>query len=281
MEDTELYTRILGLRRPWSVSKVELNLEQNRVDVWAVEEPRWDWQCPICGKSAPVYDHAGEQTWRHLDTCEYETHLHARLVRTNCAEHGVKQVPAQWTGPRSPFTMKLEARLIDLLKECDVTGVTRLSGTKWDATWGVLDRAVERGLARKERRVPKRIGVDEKAVGKGHTYESIVCDLDRGTVEYVTDDRKQESLEKYFRQFTKEELAQIEAIAMDMWDPYIAATKAHVPDAEEKIVFDRYHVTTQVTKALDKVRRQEHKALSASEDFRLKGTKYLWMWNED
>ena len=117
MEDTELYTRILGLRRPWSVSKVELNLEQNRVDVWAVEEPRWDWQCPICGKSAPVYDHAGEQTWRHLDTCEYETHLHARLVRTNCAEHGVKQVPAQWTGPRSPFTMKLEARLIDLLKE--------------------------------------------------------------------------------------------------------------------------------------------------------------------
>jgi len=281
MEDTELYTRILGLRRPWSVCKVELNLAQNRVDVWAVEEPRWDWKCPICDKSAPVYDHAAEQTWRHLDTCECETHLHARLVRIDCAEHGVKQIPAQWAGPRTPFTLMMEVRLIDLLKECDVTGVTRLSGTKWDATWGVLARAVERGLARKERRVPKRIGVDEKSVGKGHTYESIVCDLDRGTVEYVTDDRKQESLEKYFRQFTKEELAQIEAIAMDMWDPYIAATRMHVPSAEEKIVFDRYHVTTQVTKGVDKVRRQEHKALSASEDFRLKGTKYLWLWNEE
>lgn len=281
MEDTELYTHILGLRRPWRVTKVELHLERNRVDVWAEEEPGWDWKCPTCGKSAPVYDHTEEQVWRHLDTCEYATYLHAKPVRINCKEHGVKQVPSQWAGPRTRFTLKIEARLIDMLKECDVTGVTRLSGTGWDATWGVLARAVERGLGRKERRVPKRIGVDEKSVGKGHTYESIVCDLDRGTVEYVIDDRTQESLESYYRQFTQEELGQIEAIAMDMWEPYIAATKNCVPEAEKKIVFDRYHATTQVTKAVDKVRRQEHKALSADGDSRLKGTKYLWLRNEE
>lgn len=281
MEDTELYTRILGLRRPWRVTRVELHLEQNRVDVWAEEEPGWKWKCPTCEKSVPVYDHAEEQVWRHLDTCEYETYLHAKLVRTNCAEHGVKQVPAQWAGPRSRFTLKMEAWLIDLLKECDVTGVTRLAGTGWDATWGVLERAVDRGLERKQQRVPKRIGIDEKSIGKGHSYETIVCDLDRGTVEHVTDNRGQVSLEKYFRQFSQEELAQIEAIAMDMWEPYIAATKACVPEAEKKIVFDKYHVTTQVTKGLDKVRRQEHKALSEDDDPRLKGTKYLWLRNEE
>jgi len=281
MEDTELYTMVLGLKRPWRVTRVELNLKQNRVDVWAEEEPGWDWKCPACVKSAPVYDHTEEQVWRHLDTCEYETYLHAKLVRTSCAEDGVKQVPAPWAGPRSRFTLKMEAHLIDLLKECDVTGVTRLAETGWDATWNVLARAVERGLARKERRVPKRIGVDEKSVGKGHNYESIVCDLDRGTVEFVTDDREQASLEKYYRQFSQEELAQIEAIAMDMWDPYIAATEACVPEAEKKIVFDRYHATTQVTKAVDKVRRQEHKALSEDGDLRLKGTKHLWLWNEE
>lgn len=171
--------------------------------------------------------------------------------------------------------------MIDTLKECDVTGVTRLVGTSWDETWGVMMRAVNRGLARKKRRVPARIGIDEKSVGKGHNYESIICDLDSSTVEYVVDDRKKESLESYYRQFTSEELAQIEAIAMDMWEPYVLATNAHVQDADKKIVFDRFHATKQVTAAVDKVRRAEHKALAKHGDERLKGTKYLWLRNEE
>jgi transposase len=75
------------------------------------------------------------------------------------------------------------------------------------------------------------------------TYESIVCDPDWGIVEYVVDDREQKILESYYRQFTVEDLAQIEGIAMDMWDPYIAATRACVADADKKIVFDRFHAT--------------------------------------
>ena len=129
--------------------------------------------------------------------------------------------------------------------------------------------------------MPARIGVDEKAVGKGQDYESLVCNLDTGTVEYVVDDRTQASLEAYYRQFTPEELAGIEAIAMDMWEPYIKATHACVPEAATKIVFDRYHATTQVTKAVDQVRRREHKELAAQDDLRLKGTKYLWLRNEE
>ena len=97
----------------------------------------------------------------------------------------------------------------------------------------------------------------------------------------MVDDRKQESLETYFRGFTAEELEGVKAAAMDMWDPYIAATKAHVPQAEEKIVFDRFHVTRLVSVAVDKVRRQEHKALIAHGDERLKGTKFLWLANKE
>lgn len=159
-------------------------------------------------------------------------------------------------------------------------GVTRLWETSWDETWGVMHRAVTRGLSRKEKRVPTHIGVDEKSVGKGHNYETIICDLDRGTIEYVVDDREQKSLERYYGQFTAEELRQIRAIAMDMRDPYTAATRAYVPDADKKIVFDRYHAMTQITKSLDKMRRSEHKELADREDFRLKGTRYLWLWNE-
>ena len=67
-------------------------------------------------------------------------------------------------------------------------------------------------------------------------YETLVYDIDAATVEYVCDDRKQESLESYYRQFSIDELDKVMAIAMDMWDPYIKATKAYVPGADKKIV---------------------------------------------
>ena len=70
-------------------------------------------------------------------------------------------------------------------------------------------------------------------------YESIACDLDWGIVEYVVADREQKGLESYYRQFIVEELAQIEGITMDMWDSYIAATRACVADADKKIVTSR------------------------------------------
>lgn len=138
-----------------------------------------------------------------------------------------------------------------------------------------------RGLTRKPKRLPTRLGIDEKAIRKGHHYETLVVDLDRGTVEAVFDERTQASLASYYRQFTEQELATIEAIAMDMWEPYVLATHACVPEAEKKIVFDKYHAVRYVTEAVDKVRRQEHKTLQAQEDLRLKGTKYLWLWNEE
>jgi len=281
MEDTQLYGMLLGIKFPWRVSRVQVDMVLNRIDVWVEEAQGTKFLCATCKQEVPVYDHTEEQVWRHLDTCQCQTFLHARLPRTKCLENGVKQVVAPWAESRSQFTRQFESRIIDTLKECDVTGVTRLWGTSWDETWGVMLRAVTRGLARKEKKVATRIGVDEKSIGKGQDYESIVCDLDRGTVEYVVDERDQKSLESYYQQFTREELAQIRAIAMDMWDPYIAATKAYVPDADQKIVFDRFHAMTHVTKAVDKVRRSEHKALTAQGDLRLKGTKHLWLWNED
>jgi transposase len=85
-------------------------------------------------------------------------------------------------------------------------------------------------------------GIDEKSFAKRHRYETVICDAERGTVEYVVDDRRQESLEEYYRQFTPQERAGVQAIAMDMWDPHIAASRAYVPEAQQRIVFDKFHV---------------------------------------
>ncbi len=266
MDDTELYSTLLGIALPWRVRRVQGNMVAERVDVWVEEAPGTKFPCAGCAQPAPVYDHTPGQVWRHLDTCQCATYVHARLPRTTCPVDGVKQVPAPWAEGRSEYTRLFETRILDTCKECDVTGVRRLLRTTWDATWGVLARAVTRGLARKPRRVPARLGIDEKAIRKGHHYETLVIDLDTGTVEAVLDDRTQASLEAYYRQFTPAELAPIEAIAMDMWEPYILATQPCVPEAARKIVFDKYHATRYVTEAVDKVRRQEHKALQAQGD---------------
>jgi transposase len=108
-----------------------------------------------------------------------------------------------------------------------------------------------------------------------------VSDLDRGTIEYIADERKVESLSSYFIQLTPEQLEGIQAIAMDMWEPFEHAIHAHVPGAAEKIVFDRFHIMQHVGRAVDTVRKQEHRELRAQGDDTLARSKYLWLYAEE
>lgn len=75
------YARLLNLPSPWQVTKVKLDAGGNRVDIWLKEKPGSRFACPECRRLAPVYDHAEENVWRHLDTCQCHTYLHARLPR--------------------------------------------------------------------------------------------------------------------------------------------------------------------------------------------------------
>ena len=46
---------------------------------------------------------------------------------------------------------------------------------------------------------------------------------------------------------------------MDMWEPYVQATRDNLPGAATKIVFDRFHIMKHMSKAVDRVRRREHR----------------------
>jgi transposase len=149
----------------------------------------------------------------------------------------------------------------------------------WDEIHGIMERAVKRGLERREAEPVTQIGVDEKAFRKGHNYLTLVNDLLRGRVLYVAEDRKQSSLDGFWETLTAGQTAGIEAVAMDMWDPYIASVREHVPEADGKIVFDKFHVAQHLGDAVDKVRRKENKTLRAAGDDRLAGTRYDWLRN--
>jgi transposase len=84
-----------------------------------------------------------------------------------------------------------------------------------------------------------------------------------------------------FEGLSPENRGAIEAIAMDMHEPYVKAIKEQLRLAEDKIVHDRFHVIKHATKAVDTTRPQEHKRRTAAGDDRLLKTKYLWLKSQE
>ncbi len=280
MRDKELYRQILGIEAPWKVEDVELRLQEGEVLVKLRHGARQQLKCPECGDEASGYD-TRSRRWRHLDTCQYRTILVAEVPRVQCAEHGVRQIRVPWGEPGTRFTALYEALVIDWLKEANITAVARSMGLSWDEVDGIMARAVRRGLARRKPRLAKHIGVDETSFQKRHEYVTVVINQEEGEVEDVADGRGRDTLDAYFSGFSRQEREQVESVAMDMWPAYINSTLAWIPDADRKIAFDKFHVAQHLGKAVDKVRRQEHKALRMVGDETLTGSKYLWLQNPD
>ena len=279
MRDKDLYAQILGITSPWQVTDVELGLSEGEVTVHVEREEGAQQCCPTCGRVSPGYD-SRPRRWRHLDTCQYKTILVAEVPRVKCEEHGVVTVSVPWAEPGSGFTAMFEALVIDWLKEASTAAVSRLMNLSWNAIDGIMQRAVKRGLSRRDDELcVTQIGVDETAFKKRHDYVTIVSNQKEGTVLYVGSDRKKATLKAWYESLSDEQRKAIESVSMDMWPAFINATLESLPEAEEKIAFDKFHVAKYLGEAVDKVRRQEHKALMSEGYEDLKGSKYDWLYN--
>jgi transposase len=279
MRDRELYQKILGIEAPWEVVDVDLDLARREVRVHlknAESKP----PCPICGQPCSRYDWRSRR-WRHLDTCQYPTILIAEVPRVECSEHGVHQIAVPWAEEGSRFTALFEALVIDWLKEASLTAVAQMLNLSWRAVSSIQQRAVARGLARRKKQLPRRLGVDETSYQKRHEYVTVVIDQEGGTVVHVADGRGRETLDTFFDSFSWEQRAEVESVAMDMWAGYIASVGSKIPGARDKIAYDKFHVAQHLSQAVDKVRRQENKLLIKAGDEQLKGSKYLWLRHPD
>ena len=281
MRDVDVFTQLLALERPWAVDEVIFDAKDESIGVFLRHRSNARFRCPKCGAVLPLHDHTAPRKWRHLDHGSWLTWVFASVPRIACLFHGVQRVRLPWALPGSRFTLGFEKHAIDTLLEADVLGASRLLRLSWDETWGLMTRAVDRGLKAKRRRVIPYLGVDEKSVAKRHRYVTLVGDVDRGTIEFISFDRKTGSLDAFYQTLAPQQLVGIRAVAMDMWEPYISSTLQHVPDAANKIVFDRFHVMKHMLEAVDSVRKAEHRSLQAEDDDTLKGTKYYWLFSEE
>jgi transposase len=259
------------------VAGVEIRGEQE--EIWVHLDVRSDavHRCPECGAPCPNYDRSEERTWRHLDTCQYQTIIAARIPRIQCVEHGIRRIQVPWAEKRSRFTALFEALAIRLLRETTVLGLTRLMNVSWHEAEGIQRRAVKRGLDRRGDEPIRALGIDEKSFQKRHEYVTVAVDLDGECVWWVGDHRRKETLDRFYTDELAQRVDEIEEVVMDMWPPYIRSTRTHVPEGKEKIVFDKFHVVRHLVDAVDRVRRKEHNELRTRGDTRLAGTKYWWL----
>ena len=277
MQDHQLYAQILGITAPWHVARVELHLADGDVDAYLEHEPGIQFPCSKCGEPAALYDHQPSRSWRHLDTCQYRTLVHTEPLRTSCPVDGVLTVRLPWAEPNSRFTALFESLAIDWLKVASQSAVARNLHLSWDEMHVIMERAVRRGLERRKVETIDRLAIDETAARRGHRYLTVVNDGEH--VLFVSEDRTKASLDSFWTTLSPEQLAGIEAISMDMWEPYLNSIRANVPGADQKIVFDKFHIAKHLNAAIDRVRRQEHKALRAVGDRSLVGTKHQWLRN--
>jgi len=275
----EFYNHILGIESPWEVVRIERDSKIREVTAIVEYKKNEALKCPECGGVGKLHDHK-KRTWRHLDSCNHKTMIRAAVPRVECPIHGVKQVAVLWAEKNSRFTLEFESTVLLWLKEDPISTVAENFRISWDEVDGIMSRAIRRGMARRKKSEPKNIGIDETSFQKRHEYVTVILDKDEDVIIDILDNRKAETLKKWFKTQEKSDLSHVESISMDMWDPFINAVKEHFEKAESLIAFDRFHVAQHFGKALDKVRAQEYRLIAETLEMNpLARSKYEWLRN--
>jgi len=283
MDEKQLYQQLLGIAAPWEVERVELDVEKEVVSVHVVcARIGVAFACPECKRQCSCYDAREERRWRHLDSCGFSTYLVARLPRVECAEHGVKTVEAPWSTPHSRFTLAFECFALSVLQATKVQSraaeLLRLSPAQ---VHDLMGRAVERGMGRRdETQEVRNASIDEKSMHRGHSYITVLGDVEGRRVLEISKDRTLESTSALLRAaLTPVQREGVRAVAMDFWMAFMQARVEVLPNAET--VHDRFHIAQYLNLAVDLTRRSEHRELARKGESLLTKTKYLWLKNPD
>ena len=180
----------------------------------------------------------------------------------------------------SRYTKRFCKLVSGLCRHMSILAVSRHLNLRWETVKNMDKTYLEASLADLDPNHLKnlrRIGVDEVARAKGHDYMTVIYDMDEGHLIGVETGRTADVFAAFLKKIPKHVAQEIEAVAMDMGPAYQKAVRECLPHAD--IVFDRFHVMKNYSKALSNQRRIEfRKANSEGKDL-LKGTHYLVLKN--
>lgn len=252
---TCILTEQLFAAKGWHVAAVECDAKQ-RV-VIHLKPTRASAICSGCGETkARLHDVKPSREWRHVDGWNVPTVVRSLVRRVRCRHCGVRIEQVPWARTRSRFTHAFEAEVLRRARDTSILGVCRQLGLHWTSVMRLIERWVEESAARHFRAPLRRIGVDEVSYGRGQSkFLTVVWDHDRTRIVWIGHGRDRDTLSAFFTKLGPRRSKRLKVVTMDMAQGYIAAVKAHAPQAA--IVFDRFHIERYLTWAVDEVRKLE------------------------
>ena len=238
-----------------------------------VPDQRFRPICSRCGGFGRIQQHE-VRFIRDLDFASARVYLRCRyrkILCSSCARVVVEDL--EFFAPYRRVTKRLARCIHDLCKVMTVADVARKFGLDWKTVKNIDKAFLEAQYGATDYEGLRLLAVDEIAVKKGHRYMTVVLDYVSGRVVWMGEGRKKETLDAFFAGMTDEQKQRLEAVAMDMWQAYIASVEEAVPHA--KIVFDLFHVVAAFNKVIDKVRTSEKKKASKEHKDVFRGAKYL------
>jgi len=211
--------------------------------------------CKDCGSKEVIKKGYTRREFKTVPIGSRAVSLLLRVHRLYCRSCGsLKLEPIPFAFPKKHWTKSLGRYVLELLEYATIKDVANHLGMNWNTVRDIHVWALKKRFKKRRLKHLQCLGVDEIAVRKGHSYLTVVVDLESGTIVWVSEDRKASSLSPFFKKL-KQVKAPIKAIAMDMWPAYIKATLQYY--SYNVIVFDRYHIISECNKVIDELRRLE------------------------
>ena len=235
--------------------------------------------CRVCGRPATVHSGPMHRMVRDLNLAQAEVFLlvqYRRVWCPHCAKANVEQLSFcdRW----SRITHRLAGYIYDLCKRMTVQDVAQHLHLDPKTVKAVEKTFLERDYGGTDYQGLSMLAIDEISLGKGQRgYMTVVLDYATGRVVWMGEGRDMTTLDAFFGGMSADQRKAIQAVAMDMWEPFINRVQHYCPQA--KIVFDLFHVVKAYGQVIDEVRREEQKKADRSLGKFIKGSRYLLLSN--
>ena len=233
--------------------------------------------CSGCLTPGPTYDTGEERKFQFVPLwgiMVFFLYAMRRIECSTCQAVIVEKVP--WARGKERITTSFAWFLARWAKRMSWKEVAVTFGVSWDTVHAAVRMAVADGLEHRSLEGVTEIGVDEVMWRSGRRkYLTVVYQINEGCrrLLWIGKDRKQTTLVAFFKWFGRGPASKLQAVATDMWQPFLNVIAERVPWALN--VLDRFHITANVNKAVDKVRAEEARAHARKGAPVLKHTRWL------
>ena len=213
-------------------------------------------ECSGCGrKFEEAYD-SNERAVRDLPWSEFKITVHIEVYRVPCPDCGVRIEKVPLLPSKAPFSKRFEEAVGEACESASARQVARRFGLAESTVRAIDLRYLERWAAKRRRPALRQMGVDEIHMGKKQKFLTVVCNLETAEPLWFGRERKQETLDEFFREeLSGRQRRGIEAACVDMWEPYRLSMEQWAPNC--RIVYDKFHILQHANEAIDEVRRAE------------------------